>query len=427
MKRTKYLKMVFAGISGTALQWYDFSLFGYLAPIIATEFFPQSDHTAGLIQSFSIFAIGFLLAPLGSIFFGNIGDRRGRKHALTLSILIMTIPTALVGIIPGYSTIGILAPIILALLRMVQGFVASAEFSGSSVFVVEHAPLEHKHFFGCLTSSAYSVGWIMGSLAAAFFTSSFMPTWGWRIAFCMALFSGAAIFYLRYHADETPAFKHAESNQTSSQLPLLSALREMPHNIFAVLGLTLVDGVMSFGTYVFMTSYLHIYRHLPLSQSILFVSMALVVDATLEPLIATFADKYGGWRVLSIGLVMLGFGIIPLFYGISHGNSPFVILPCLLMLSSIIATVYAPMNAFMVSLFPPHFRYSGYGVSYNTGLAIFGGSAPLAMAWLINSTHDLMSPAILYVIASVVGLGAIYISRAHGFHPHESGPALAES
>ena len=419
MKRSKYVKMVFAGISGTALQWYDFSLFGYLAPIIAINFFPHSDHTAGLIQSFSVFAIGFLLAPLGSIFFGNIGDKRGRKHALTLSILIMTIPTALVGFIPGYATIGIAAPIILAILRMIQGFVASAEFSGSSVFVVEHAPIEHKHFFGCLTSSAYSVGWIMGSLAAAFFTASFMPSWGWRLAFIMAIFSGAAIFYLRYHAEETPAFKHAE-NQSTNQLPLFQAIREMPHNILAVLGLTLVDGVMSFGTYVFMTSYLHIYRHLPLSDSILFVSMALVVDASLEPFIATFADKYGGWRVLSLGLILLGTGIIPLFYGISHGTSTWVILPCILTLSSIIATVYAPMNAFMVSLFPPQFRYSGYGVSYNTGLAIFGGSAPLVMAWLINTTNDLMSPAILYVVASIVGLGAVYISRAHGFHTPET-------
>ncbi len=326
----------------------------------------------------------------------------------------------------GAQRIGIAAPIILALLRMVQGFVASAEFSGSSVFVVEHAPLEHKHFFGCLTSSAYSVGWIAGSMAAAFFTASFMPSWAWRIAFGMALFTGAAIFYLRYHADETPAFKMSESQQATSQLPLFRAIREMPHNILAVLGLTMVDGVMSFGTYVFMTSYLHIYRHLPLSQSILFVSMALVVDASLEPFIATFADKYGGWRVLTLGLVMLATGIIPLFYGISHGTSPFVILPCLLMLSCIIATVYAPMNAYMVSLFPPHFRYSGYGVSYNTGLAIFGGSAPLAMAWLINTSHDLMSPAALYVLAAVVGLGAVYISRAHGFHHHDDESQLSE-
>ena len=176
-----------AGVSGTALQWYDFAIFGYFAPIIAATYFPSDNPIAAMLSAFGVFAVGYLLAPIGSIVFGLMGDRYGRKRALTLSILAMAIPTSLIALLPGYQTIGIAAPILVTLLRMIQGFVASSEFTGSAIFLVEHAKQGRKAFYGCLTSSGYSMGVILAGLMASLLTAAFMPDWAWRLGFAVAL------------------------------------------------------------------------------------------------------------------------------------------------------------------------------------------------------------------------------------------------
>jgi MHS family proline/betaine transporter-like MFS transporter len=277
-------KALFAGVSGTVLQWYDFAIFGYFAPIIATTYFPRENQIASLLSAFGVFAIGYLLAPLGSIVFGYIGDRYGRKRALTLSILAMAIPTALISIVPGYASIGIAAPLLITLLRVIQGFVASAEFTGSAIFLVEHARPERKAFYGCLTSSAYSLGSILAGLAASFFTASFMPDWGWRIGFAVALIAGCLIFYLRQHVSESPEYQYIKDNEKPKS-PFMTAIKEAPLAIAGVIGIAWLVGIMTFGTYVFTATYLHSYFHLSFSTATLIITLSLAVDALLEPFI----------------------------------------------------------------------------------------------------------------------------------------------
>ena len=400
-------KALFAGVSGTALQWYDFALFGYFAPIIAATYFPNDNQFASLLSAFGVFAVGYLLAPIGSLFFGYIGDQFGRKRALTLSILAMVIPTALISVVPSYQYIGIAAPLLITLLRVIQGFVASSEFTGSAIFLVEHAKPENKAFYGCLTSSAYSAGLIMAGLAASFFTASFMPDWGWRIGFGLALIAGILIFYLRAHVAETPEYEHIAQHDKRS-LPFLAAIKEAPLAVVGIIGMAWLVSIMTFGTYVFTATYLHSYFHISLGLATLIITLALAVDATLEPFIALLADRIGLLKVIRLGMVAMLILSIPIFYLLATGNVVLIAMG-LAFMSILIAITYAPLNAYMVSLFPHQYRYSGFGVAFNVGISLFGGTTPIVMMWLVNTTNNFISPAWYYMFGVIIGLGSIMI------------------
>ena len=400
-------KALFAGVSGTALQWYDFALFGYFAPIIAATYFPNDNQFASLLSAFGVFAVGYLLAPIGSLFFGYIGDQFGRKRALTLSILAMVIPTALISVVPSYQYIGIAAPLLITLLRVIQGFVASSEFTGSAIFLVEHAKPENKAFYGCLTSSAYSAGLIMAGLAASFFTASFMPDWGWRIGFGLALIAGILIFYLRTHVTETPEYAHIAQYE-KRRLPFLAALKEAPLAVVGIIGMAWLVSIMTFGTYVFTATYLHSYFHISLGLATLIITLALAVDATLEPFIALLADRIGLLKVIRLGMVAMLILSIPIFYLLATGNVVLIAMG-LAFMSILIAITYAPLNAYMVSLFPHQYRYSGFGVAFNVGISLFGGTTPIVMMWLVNTTNNFISPAWYYMFGVIIGLGSIMI------------------
>ena len=404
-------KALLAGVSGTTLQWYDFAIFGYFAPIIASTYFPNDSQFASLLSAFGIFAVGYLLAPLGSIFFGYVGDRFGRKRALTLSILAMAIPTAMISVIPGYQSIGITAPILITLLRVIQGFVASSEFTGSAIFLVEHAKPGRKAFYGCLTSSAYSIGLILAGLAASLFTASFMPAWGWRLGFAIALVAGILIFYLRTHVTETPEYRQIAPHEKTG-LPFLTAIKEAPHAVIGVIGIAWLVGIMTFGTYVFTATYLHSYFNVSLSLAALIITLSLAIDASLEPFIAILADRVGLVRVIKFGMTAMLLLSGPVFYLLSTGSVALIIAGMVLM-SILIAITYAPLNAYMVSLFPHQYRYSGFGVAFNIGISLFGGTTPLMMMWLVNKTGDFIAPAWYYVFGAIIGLASLAVCE-HG-------------
>jgi MHS family proline/betaine transporter-like MFS transporter len=407
MKLSLSMKALIAGISGTALQWYDFSIFGYFAPLIAITFFPENNAIVGLLNTFTIFAVGYLLAPLGAVVFGYIGDRYGRKRALTLSILGMAFSTALMSILPGFQSIGILAPALVTLIRIVQGFVASSEFTGSAIFLVEYAKPERKAFYGCLTSSAYSTGVILAGLIASLLTASFMPSWSWRLGFALALIAGIIIFYLRTRIDETPIYQ-AIHDAHKPKLPFLAAIKVAPLAFIGVIGLAWLIGVMTFGTYVFAESFVHHYFNIPLSTMTLITTLALAVDAFLEPLIAIVADKIGRLRVMIFGVSLTLLFSFPIFYLLTTANVLFISLGMIL-LSILIATAFAPMNTYMVELFPETCRYSGFGVAFNIGISLFGGTTPLVMMWLVETTHNYMAPAYYYVWGAIVCLVSLVI------------------
>lgn len=407
MKLSSSKKAIFIGISGTVLQWYDFAIFGYFAPIIAMTFFPKGNHIAGMLSAFGVFAVGYLLAPIGALIFGHIGDRYGRKRALTLSILCMCIPTAIVSIVPNYQSIGLAAPIIVTLLRIIQGFVASAEFTGSAIFLVEHANSKNKALYGCLTSSAYSLGVTLAGLIASLLTASFMPAWSWRLGFAIALVAGIIIFYLRIHVAETPCYQQIKQ-LNKPKIPFLTAIKKSPLAFIGVIGIAWLIGVMTFGTYVFITSYLNSYFQLSLNTAIMITTLALTVDALLEPFIAILADRIGHLRVILIGVGLILFFSFPIFNLISSGNIVLIILGMTFM-SILIAITFAPMNAYMIELFPETYRYSGFGSAFHIGITLFGGTTPLVLMWLVEKTGNFMAPAYYYILAAIICLGSLMI------------------
>lgn len=409
MRISSHKKALLAGVSGTALQWYDFALFGYFAPIIASTYFPNDNPVVSLLNAFGILAVGYLLSPFGAMAFGYIGDRYGRKQALTLSILAMAIPTALISLVPGYKIIGVAAPILITLLRMIQGFVASAEFTGSTIFLVEHAPPDKKALYGCLSSSAYSIGFILAGLSVSFFTSSFMPDWGWRLSFALALLGGLLIFFLRTHVQETPEFQQILI-QDKPKHPFFTAVKEMPHAIIGIIGIAWMVGIMTYGTFGLMSSYLKVYFHVPLSISALMITLALLVDAMLEPLVALLADKIGYLKIVRAGMIAMLLLSIPIFYLLSSGNTVLTTTGMVSM-AILIAITYAPLNAYMVTLFPKQYRYSGFGVAYNIGISLFGGTAPLVMVWLVEKTGNFIAPAWYYILGTLIGLASLEICQ----------------
>ncbi len=394
-------KQIAAATSGTIFQWYDFSLFGYLTPVLATLFFPQSNNTAGILYTFGLFAVSFLLAPIGAMLFGYIGDNFGRKKALTLSIILMAIPTAMIGLLPTYAQIGILAPVLLTFLRIMQGLVASAEFTGSAIFLVEHSSEKRPYFLGSLTSSAYSIGLIIGSLVSAIATLHFLPISIWRIPFLIAIVGGILIYNVRKNLIETPEYSHLKGKKNKTTF--LTAIKKSPKSVFITILIAWFVGIITFGSYVYSITYITQYSNISLSTAIVIVSIAILLDALLEPPIALLADKFGG-KIISI-CGMFGFAIFStLIFKLLSSGDVILVMVGMCCCSCLIALTYAPLNTILVRLFPPEYRYSGFGVSFNLSIAIFGGTTPLFLAWLTYQMKLITAPAIYYMFGSIIGL-----------------------
>lgn len=261
--------------------------------------------------------------------------------------------------------------------------------------------------YGCLTSSAYSTGLILAGLAASFFTASFMPDWGWRIGFGLALIAGILIFYLRTHVAETPEYENIVQHD-KRRLPFLAALKEAPLAVVGIIGIAWLVSIMTFGTYVFTATYLHSYFHISLGLATLIITIALAVDATLEPFIALLADRIGLLKVIRLGMVAMLLLSIPIFFLLATGNVVLITMG-LVFMSILIAITYAPLNAYMVILFPHQYRYSGFGVAFNVGISLFGGTTPIVMMWLVNSTSNFISPAWYYMFGAIIGLASIMV------------------
>lgn len=400
-------KQVIAAVSGTLLQWYDFSLFGFLAPIISKTFFPGHNAFIALLSTFAVFAVGYLLAPLGALFFGVIGDRYGRKRALLLSVTLMTIPTFLIAILPGFDRIGIWAPLILLLCRMLQGFVASAEFAGSVIFLVEHAPKTRRAFYSCLTSCAYSVGMMLGAAVCGLLTQSHWGAHAWRFAFALSALGAVVVLWFRQYLKETPAFSQSIPLSVTA---LCRGLMQFPRAVTATLAISWYAGVMTFSVYVYAVTYMHQYGHIGLALAARYVSYALLVDIIVEPFAAILADKWGRKKVMLAGLLMMLVALpllLPMLAGPSHQR----ILMGLLALSFLIAISCAPSNALMTMLYPVQQRFSAFAFSFNIGISVFGGTAPLILAY---STHHFGVVAMTWYLclATIMGFAGVFFSKA---------------
>lgn len=387
-------KNLIAGMFGNLLECYDFSIYAFLAPIFASIFFPNKNPIISLLLAFSVFALSFLVRPLGGIFFGYIGDHFGRKRALIVSIIAMSLPTLLLGLLPSYTAIGLWAPILLTLLRLIQGLAVSGEITTAVSYLVEHAPHNRRGLIGSLSMSSACAGTVLSAAIAAIITASLTPQqlahWGWRIPFIFGGLLGVIGLVIRLSAHETLLYQKAQKTIKPS---LIQHLRTLEYNRILVAVLLTCTYAMS---YYFLISYCNAFLIKSMGQSannVMLISFICnVVLMILLPTIGSLSDKLGRKPILICGMLGIMLFIHPVFWLLQQPGMALVFLGELI-LAIFVATIVATIPTTIAEMFEVQNRNSSVALSYNISLALFGGTIPLVSLKLIASTNNLYAPA----------------------------------
>ncbi len=419
-------KVIASTMVGNGLEWYDYALYGTFTALISKHFFPPGDEAVALIATFGIFAVGFLMRPLGAMFFGYIGDKFGRKNALALSILLMAFPTACIGLLPTYQAIGIWAPILLTLIRLVQGIAVGGEFGGSIVYLVEHASEKNRNFIGSLSMLSMLIGLLSGAMIATAL-AEFMPAedfdnYGWRIPFILGFLIGIVGLYIRSKLDESPAFVEAKDAGHTSEAPVKDAVQKNYKEILLGIGIYLAVTIPFYIQTVFMPSFMVKFLHFSTADALLIFSISLITMMIVAPVSAILADKKDRETLLQITLVLYLLFAIPYIYLLDFKIFTFALVSQIVF-SIILGTYIAPIPTLVVELFPTKTRYTGMSLACNLAAAIFGGTAPILVTKMITAT-DSHLPIAFYIIAasllSFICVGLVKRRRQRGLlylHP----------
>lgn len=401
-------KVVISGMLGNGLEWYDYALYGILAPIFSNLFFPAGDGSS-LIKTYLTFAVGFVFRPLGAVIFGRLGDKFGRKKALVTSMVMMAVATGCLGLLPTYEMIGWAAPALLILIRIVQGISLGGAFSGSMSYVVEHAPGTRRAAIGSVTMLSLVLGFLLGSIVASL-TSWVMPaedfvSWGWRLPFFVGVAIGFVGYYIREHGEESPAFQEAKAAGTLSERPVRDAFIKHPGKM-----------LRGFCTYMFVTVpfyTLAIYtinyneKYLGLSTPDALLANAISMVAMFLPILgaAKLADRIGRRNVLLGAIIAMFVLVYPAFQLMEQGTL-FSVTAGQCILAFILGIYLAPIPAMLVELYPTSIRYTGMSLSYNL-CAIVGGMTPVASEYLIQHTGEKSSIMYLLIGAGIASFAVL--------------------
>ena len=400
-------KAVTAAVMGNLLEWYDFAIYGYLATIVAKNFFPQEDEKTALLSTFATFGVGFVVRPLGGILIGRLGDVRGRKTALMLTIFLMAFGTVLIGLIPTYDSIGLWAPALLVTARLLQGFAAGGEWGGSTSFIVEWAPNGRRGLYGSFQQSSLAAGLLMGSGIAALFSTVLTPqdmeAWGWRIPFLLGGILAPVGIYMRRSIDEPPAFRKA---------------RSQTQEVCAASGLSLAGKAFGFtvlwtSAYYMMLTYLPTFtqQHVGLSrtQALWSNTLGLLVLVVVVPFAGALSDRVGRKPLLltcCLAFALLSHTMFQTM--VSQGSLP-VVMAMQGVFALMIAAFSGPGPAAIAEIFPTPMRSTWMSAGYSLAVAIFGGFAPFIATWLIGRTGSPLSPT-WYVIGAAI-VSTLVIAR----------------
>jgi len=410
-------KVIWAGILGNSLELYDYSLYGYFAAVIAKLFFPSDNPVNSLMATYGVFACAFIMRPISALLFGAMGDSKGRKKALEWSILLMAIPTLFIGMLPTYAQIGLFAPLLLTLLRLCQALSVGGEYVGSFSFLIEHAPLHRRCFFGSWCIIGGFVGKIWATLITAFITLNIsvesLYQWGWRIPFFFGIVFAVSGLIIRRNISETPIFEEMKKNKQLDKSPLKHAVREGLPGIIGSIGCGIVGTVGLYLIFVYLPTYFTIERGLPYSTSMLTTSLTIAVTMCMLPLSGLMADRFGRKPILIYGPLVLAAAAIPLFEMIAYGSLP-TLIAAHVTLGVIYGLINAPMAAIFVELFEPNIRYSASAIAYNTCVCVFGGLTPLIATWLLSRLGTPIAPG-YWLIASAIAsfISALFIPETH--------------
>src|SRR5947209_11208827 len=399
MNSAQTRKVIAAGMIGNVLEWYDFAIYGYFATAIGRHFFSHEDAVAQPLSAFGVFAVGYVMRPVGGAVVGHIGDRFGRRAALTFSVAAMAIPTFLIGLLPGYATLGVAAPIALTLLRMVQGLSVGGEYTSSMVFLVEHAPDGRRGLMGALTTCGATGGILLGSAVGAGFAASMpadtLAAWGWRIPFLLGLIVGIAGYFLRRHVLETVPIEQRK------RAPIVETLHDHWRIVLGFAGLSLFNAVGFYVSFVYLVSWLQTADGIAPARALEINSLSMTI--LLPVLLATglLTDRFGRKPFLLLAPALAFVAALPLFWLLNH---PSVLLAQLgqLGLVLIVGLYIGAQPAILVEAAPPQVRCTAVALGYNICLGVIGGLTPLAATWLVERSGDEIAPAFLIMAAAAV-------------------------
>jgi MHS family proline/betaine transporter-like MFS transporter len=398
-------RVIVSTMIGNGLEWYDYALYGTFTALISKHFFPPGDDAVALIATFGIFAIGFVMRPLGAMFFGYIGDRYGRKNALALSIMLMAFPTACIGLLPTYKEIGIWAPILLTVIRLVQGVAVGGEFGGSIVYLVEHASRKNKNLMGSLSMLSMLIGLLCGAMIAAVLANTMPPeqfdTYGWRIPFILGFFIGIIGLYIRTKLDESPMYIEAQEAGHTSKTPVADAIRLNISEIALGIGIYLAVTIPFYIQTVFMPSFLVKYLKFSSADALLIFSLSLLTMMVVAPVSAVLSDRKDREVVLKVILIAYVAFALPYIYLLEYKTFTYV-LTSQLIFSAILGSYIAPIPTLVVELFPTKTRYTGMSLACNLAAAIFGGTSPILVTKMITLSGS-NTPISLYIMLAAFG------------------------
>jgi MHS family proline/betaine transporter-like MFS transporter len=416
-KQTSGRKAVGAAVVGNVLEWYDFSAYGYLATVIAKRFFPSGDDTTALLATFAAFGVGFVVRPLGGVVIGRLGDTKGRKTALVLTIFLMAVGTVGIGLLPDYHAVGVLAPALLVVCRLMQGFAAGGEWGGATAFIVEWAPEGRRGFFGSFQQASVAGGLLLGSGVAALCSTLLSPEqlegWGWRIPFLLGGLLVPVGVYMRRNIEETPAYRDA-----ARQGPPPAARASRNWGLAAqAFGFTVLWTVSYYVMLNYMPTFTQRYAGLGRTEALWSNTVGLAVLVLAIPVMGRLSDRVGRKPLLlacCVGFLLLSY---PLFAAMVAGAGLGTVILIQIVFALLISAFSGPGPAAIAEIFPTSSRSTWMSTGYSLAVAIFGGFAPYIATWLIASTGSPVSPTYYLIAAAGVSTAVILRMRETAHSP----------
>lgn len=431
--RNSIWTVIGASSAGTLIEWYDFYIFGSLATIISARFFPPGDEVVNLLLTLATFATGFIVRPFGALVFGRIGDVVGRKYTFLVTLLIMGVSTTFIGLLPDYATIGIAAPILLLLLRLLQGLALGGEYGGAATYVAEHAPDGQRGFYTSFIQTTATLG-LFVSLGVILMCRTSLgeekfAEYGWRIPFLLSIVLVIVSVIIRRKLHESPVFQEMKASGKASKSPLRDSFLE-PENrklvIISLLGATAGQGVVWYTGQFYALYYLQTVLKVDFVLANTIIAKALLFATPFFVFFGWLSDRIGRKKIMMAGCLIAALSWIPIYQSMAHYSGHFTGMPAdatmltfLVWIQVMFVTmVYGPIAAFLVELFPTHIRYTSMSLPYHIGNGIFGGLVPLIGTWMVAKTGDIYAglyyPMAIAIMTFIIG--SIWVKERHSLN-----------